>query len=174
MKRTPLRRRSKDYQAKQKVKKDKEKALLEEYGIKISYWRYKGRKGIYWHLLSKYVRLRDFKAYGTCISCGKKFKEWREAQGGHYAPAKDCGFELLFDERNVHAECSSCNNPFISPGKLIKYRANLVDRYGEDYVKEVDSLYSQKLKGKGKEWTQKEYDAKIKELMGKLKEFGDV
>jgi DNA-directed RNA polymerase subunit RPC12/RpoP len=168
MKRTPIRRRSKDYKAKQKVKKDKDKELEELYGVKLSYWRYKGLKGIYWHLLSKYVRLRDFKKFGTCISCGKEFSGWTESQAGHYAPAKDCGFILLFDPRNVNGECAGCNNPYISPGKLIKYRLNLVKRYGEEYVAEIDGIYAQKFKQTTKAWTAKEYDIKIKELQEKI------
>lgn len=151
-----------------KKAKDKDKELADEYGVKLSYWRYRGRKGIYWHLLSKYVRLRDFKEYGTCVSCGRKFRKWSEAQAGHYAPAKDCGFILLFDKRNVNAECAACNNPFISPGKLIKYRLNLVDRYGEEYVREVDEIYLRRHKETNKEWSQREYDAKIKEIQEEI------
>lgn len=148
--------------------RDKDKELAEQYGEKLTYWRYKGRKGIYWHLISKYVRMRDFIKYGTCISCGVGFCKWNEAQAGHYAPAGNCGFALLFDKRNINAECASCNNPRFSPGKLIPYRTNLVNRYGEDYVKEIDDAYSKKVTMK--EWSSREYDLKIRELQEEVKE----
>ena len=43
-----------------KKKKGNEKELEALYGFKMTYWRYKGLKGIYWNLLSQYVRRRDF------------------------------------------------------------------------------------------------------------------
>lgn len=147
---------------------DKDKELAELYGEKLTYWRYKGLKGIYWHLISKYVRLRDFIKYGTCISCGRKFEKWNDAQAGHYAPAGNCGFALLFDKRNINAECASCNNPRFSPGKLIPYRSNLVKRYGEKYVKEIDEAYSKKVMMK--EYSKLEYDREIKTLQEEVKE----
>lgn len=146
----------------------KNKKLAAEYGLDFKYWRYNGRKGIYWYLFSKFVRLRDFDKYGTCISCGRKFRKWSDAQAGHYAPASDCGFALLFDERNVNGECPSCNHPLFSQGKLIPYRANLVKRYGEKWVKKLDKDYADKHKKQTKEWSQKEYHTKILELMKKL------
>lgn len=152
-----------------KTKKDKE--LEAQYGLKMSYWRYKGLKGIYWFLISQYVRRRDFEKYGTCISCGKRFGDWHESQAGHYAPAGNCGFSLLFDPKNIHGECPACNNPRISPGKLIPYRANLVKRYGEAFVKKIDARYSKK--EMMKEWTQLEYDKEIRKLIKKLQKMPD-
>lgn len=152
-------------------KRDKEKILEEEYGVKPTYWRYQGRKGIYWYLLSMYVRIRDFKKYGTCISCGKTFNTWKDSQAGHYAPAQNCGFGLLFDKNNVHGECPKCNNPVFSGGKLIPYRANLVKRYGEEFVHALDERY--RLKPTTKEWTQREYDTQIRKLQAELQELNE-
>jgi cytochrome c553 len=146
----------------------KDKELAEQYGEKLTYWRYKGLKGIYWSLISKYVRLRDFINYGTCISCGRAFSKWNEAQAGHYAPAGNCGFALLFDKKNINAECASCNNPRFSPGKLIPYRSNLVKRYGEEYVKALDDAYARKVMMK--EYTKKEYETEILKLQEEIKE----
>lgn len=149
-----------------KKKKGNEKELEELYGMKMTYWRYKGLKGLYWNLVSQYVRRRDFNKFGTCISCGKLFQDWHDSQAGHYAPAGNCGFSLLFDFKNINAECPPCNNPKFSPGKLIPYRANLVKRYGEAHVKRLDQRYYQK--EMMKEWTQKEYDIEIRKLQKKL------
>lgn len=147
------------------------KALADEYGIKMRYWRYDGRKGIFWSLFSQYIRKRDLLRFGTCVSCGKTFFDIREVQAGHYAPAGNCGFKLLFDERNVNAECPTCNNPMFSSGKLIPYRTNLVNRYGEKWVKKLDAEY--KNQTITKEWGQAEYDNKIKELIAKNKELDE-
>ncbi len=146
---------------------DKDKELEALYGVKLTYWRYKGLKGIYWSLLSEYIRRRDFKTYGTCISCGRTFSSWKESQAGHYAPAGNCGFSLLFDKRNINAECAGCNNPVFSSGKLIPYRANLVKRYGEKSVKKLDEEY--RVKKMMKEWTKKEYHTEILKLQDEIK-----
>ena len=149
-----------------KAKENKNKELAKEYGVTMTYWRYVGRKGVYWSLLSQYIRRRDFAKYGTCISCNKEFNHWKDSQAGHYAPAGNCGFSLLFDKRNINAECPRCNNPTWSPGKLIPYRQNLVERYGEKHVKKLDDEY--KIKSMMKEWTQKEYDKEIKKLQKEI------
>lgn len=166
---TPFKRKRNSQAKRKQTLKNKE--LAKEYGVYIRYWRYKGRKGIYWSLLSEYIRKRDLLNFGTCISCGKEFNDIKQVQAGHYAPAGNCGFALLFDERNINAECPSCNNPVFSSGKLIPYRANLVKRYGEDYVKKLDEEYSNK--EVTKEWSQGEYDKKIKELQGKIEKLNE-
>ncbi len=148
-----------------------DKELAEELGLSIKYWRYKGRKGIYWYLFSEYVRKRDLFNWGRCISCDKEFGNIREVQAGHYAPAGNCGFGLLFDEMNVHAECAKCNNPLFSPGKLILYRRNLIDRYGEDEVLKLDERYCKK--APTKEWTQLQYIDEIEKLMAKTKKIDE-
>ena len=167
MRRKRINKRSKKYKENRKKKLDKRKELADEYGRKMTYWRYEGRKGIYWAVFSEWVRKRDHQKYGTCISCGKKFGVWNDAQAGHYAPAGNCGFALLFDPRNVNAECPACNNPVFSSGKLIPYRANLVKRYGERWVKKLDKDYAeQKVM---KVWTQNEFDKEIRKLQRKIK-----
>lgn len=167
-----MKRSNKNKKANAKKKADQRKELEALYGVKLTYWRYQGRKGVYWSLLSKYIRIRDFKAYGTCISCGKKFNIWKDSQAGHYAPAGDCGFKLLFDKRNINAECSACNNPRFSPGKLIHYKNNLVKRYGEEYVREIDELY--RSRQTTKEWTQSEYHGRILALQKELEEMDNA
>jgi hypothetical protein len=176
--RTPLRAKTQWRPVRKPMKrgriKAKRGATPATYGLKLSYRRYKGLKGIYWHLLSEYVRRRDFKAFGRCISCNRIFTAWNEAQAGHYAPAGNCGFDLLFDPRNIHAECAACNSPTISPGKLIFYRMNLIARYGDDYVLDLDSRYRESKMGKTtKQWTQLEYDGHIRALQALIaKEHG--
>lgn len=169
LKRSGFKRKYKTKKQKEekKARVDKDKELAQEYGVTLSYWRYVGRKGIYWNQLSEYIRKRDFYKYGTCVSCGKTFNHWKDSQAGHYAPAGNCGFGLVFDPRNINAECPSCNNPRFSPGKLIPYRTELVKRYGETKIKQLDDEYASH--SITKEWTQKEYDSEIKKLQRKIK-----
>lgn len=131
--------------------------------------RYKGIKGKFWAVFSEYIRKRDFKQFGgRCITCGQ-VKDYSELQAGHFAPAGNCGFSLLFDEMNVHAECQY-DNAFNS-GHLIHYKTNLARRYGQDLVDDLEDRYNNsRYKGiTTKQWTKKEYENKIKEYKEKIK-----
>jgi hypothetical protein len=130
--------------------------------------RYKGIKGKFWTVFAQYIRRRDFLKYGTCITCGEP-KTYEELQAGHYAPAGNCGFALLFDECNVHGECAYDNG--FNSGHLIQYRAGLVRRYGAKRVGDIERRYNDsRYKGKTtKEWSKKEYEAKTEEYKLKLK-----
>lgn len=80
-------------------------------------------RGILWYWFSRYVRARD-KKY-PCISCNLPKPE---RQGGHFIPTGSMGVdEMVFSEKNVHSECSSCNN--WDKNKL-QYARNLDIRYG--------------------------------------------
>lgn len=85
-------------------------------------------KGCYWYHFSLFVRRRDVEKYGTCISCGRPITV-ETSQAGHFAPAADCGLDLLFDPLNVNAECPHCNA--WDDMHLIGYAKNLDLRYGE-------------------------------------------
>ncbi len=130
--------------------------------------RYKGPKGRLWKVFAEFIRLRDSINHGTCITCGQR-KTYEELQAGHFAPAGNCGFALLFDERNVHGECSY-DNAFNS-GHLIHYKTNLARRYGESFVSQLEERYNDsRYRGKTtKEWSKKEYEAKIIEYKEKIK-----
>ncbi len=168
MKRTPLRRVSPN-----KVKKQTQVGLWRGYGLeKPSKPRYKGLKGIYWYLLSKYTRQRDFKKYkGECIDmCGKFATDWHDFDAGHYISAGQGGFALLFDDRNVNGQLKACNNPTFSPNSQIGYREGIIKRYGVHILHELEEMYKDShFRGKStKEWTKIEYDLKIKELLKRL------
>ena len=127
--------------------------------------RYRGEKGKFWTIFAHYIIQRDSKAFaGRCIACGKI----RPLQAGHFAPSSNCGFGLLFDERNVNGECAGCNA--FDAGHLIPYRSNLVGRYGEEWVVRLEADYNAaRYKGKTtKEWPKKVYEEKIKEYQMKL------
>ena len=131
--------------------------------------RYKGLKGKLWEVFSLYIRLRDLKKWGCCITCGKKVSNISQLQAGHFAPAGNCGFALLFSEDNVHGECAY-DNAFNS-GHLIQYKTNLEKRYGKRFVKELEEKYNDsRYRGKTmREWTKKEYAEKIEYYKNKVK-----
>lgn len=125
--------------------------------------RYTGRKGIYWYLLSIKVRRRDFERFGACVNCGAKVDDWRHLQGGHFISASKCGFALLFDEMNVHGECPGCN---AYDKQKLGYERNLDLRYGPGTAKQLkDRYWDSKKITPMKEWSQLEYDRKIREML---------
>ena len=123
-------------------------------------------KGIYWWHFSREVRKRDVAKWGTCISCGRPITI-ETSQAGHFMPAEDCGRDLLFDERNVNAECSRCNA--WDETHLLGYAENLDKRYGVGTafsLRKRRQEYKDKLK-RGevvKDWKREEYEQKLYEL----------
>jgi Bacteriophage Lambda NinG protein len=130
--------------------------------------RYKGLKGKYWTYFSEYVRRRDFIQFGSCISCGKPVSDWRQFDAGHFISAGGGGFALLFDERNVNGECQY-DNAF-NQNHLLLYRRGLDARYGPGTADALEERYRDShFKGTTtKEWSKREYEAKIEEIKGKL------
>lgn len=116
------------------MKKQTKADFLRSWGLpypsfQYSHLRYKNppEKGVYWYYLSRYIRQRDVEAYGTCISCGKPITV-DTSDAGHFMPAGGCGRDLLFDLRNVNAECFHCNA--WDSTHLLGYADNLDKRYG--------------------------------------------
>lgn len=156
--------------AARKKKKLTQRELWATFGLNMpSYRRYDGLKGVYWHVLSKYVRMRDFVTFGgKCISCPTVLEQWYQGDAGHYLAARDCGFGLLLDPMNVHLQCKRCNNPSWSPSASIAYGFELDRRYGNGTAQ---ALYKRK-GDMHKEWSQTEYDIKIREMLGNIEALG--
>ena len=175
MKRTWIKRGTKGFKTRQKplrrksikkpLKKKATKAdLWHQYGLeKPSYVRYSGRKGVYWWLFSRQVRQRDFDQFGgVCVDqCGKKALSWYEFDAGHYVAASKGGFGLLFDPMNVHGQLKACNNPTFSPHSSIGFGHGIDLRYGEGTAKKLWERRTQTTK----EWSQREYDTKIRAML---------
>lgn len=89
-------------------------------------------------IFQKWIRERDKKE--KCISCYRTINDiaitmW---DSGHYFSAERFS-GLIFEETNVHKQCKFCNGTKMH-GNLIEYRKGLVERYGEDYVWELESI----------------------------------
>lgn len=133
--------------------------------------RYVGLKGIYWFVTSLYVRIRDYKMWGCCIGCGKTVNSWRDLQGGHFINTKTCGFDLLFDLKNVNGECGGCN---AYDKQKLGYERRLDERYGPGTALSLkDRFFEHKKIGKsGKEFSTLQYDKAIRERLGAIEMLG--
>lgn len=168
MKRTPLRRVSPNKKSSRAQKMQLKKDVIEQYqlpNIECKRWgtakkpsRTDILRGMLWTVFSMYIRLRDA---GTCISCGRT-KTFLELQAGHFVPVGGNDVELCFDEKNVNGECAACNADF-DGWHLIPMRKNLVAKYGEDEVCELENRKAQK---RAIKWEEKEYVDRIKHYYG--------
>ena len=84
-------------------------------------------------VFQKWVRLRDKDL--PCISCGTMKNV--EYAGGHYFKASLYS-GLIFDERNVHKQCNAYCNKRLD-GAQAEYRIGLVNRYGNEYVEQLEA-----------------------------------
>lgn len=147
------------------------KLIIEQYGLpSIECSRYGTAKkptrsdilkGMLWTVFSRYIRQRDA---GVCISCGMK-KAYEELQAGHFAPAGGNDIELCFDEKNVNGECATCNAAF-DGWHLVPMRRNLVMKYGEAVVLDIERRKDQK---KAIKWDEAVYVQKILYYHNQLK-----
>lgn len=131
----------------------------------FTWLRYKNppEKGIYWYYFSLYVRERDVREWGRCISCNR-FITMENSQAGHFMPAADCGRDLLFDERNVNAECSHCNA--WDETHLLGYAENLDLRYGKGTARGLRIRRGEYLNSNFpiRDWTRVQYEEKIRAI----------
>lgn len=145
--------------------------FLREWGLpypsfQYHHLRYKSppEKGVLWYYFSRYVRERDVKNWGTCISCGRGI-DVDTSNAGHFMPAADCGRDLLFDERNVNAECERCNA--WDSTHLLGYAEELDRRYGKGTAARLRARREAHLDSETpiKDWNTLEYRDKAKEML---------
>lgn len=91
-----------------------------------------------WTMFSRFIRARDAddNGYCRCISCNK-VRKWNDSiDCGHYI-AKGSDSALKYNELNNNAQCSYyCNK--MKSGNPIMYRIGLVDKIGEEKVKQLE------------------------------------
>lgn len=154
MKRVALRRKG---FKRPKRKKKTQADIWREFGLnRPPKPRYSGLRGILWYVFSLYIRERDKNL--PCINCGL-MKPERHA--GHYIPTGQCGWDgMVFDEMNVHSECSSCN---MRDKRKLKYGLNL-DKRHPGTREQLERRYSdyRASQGQYKNYSQDEYRARIR------------
>lgn len=118
-----------------------------------------------WNIFSRYIRLRDsdWRGYSSCCTCGLT-KQWKEMQAGHFIPGRHNS--ILFDERNVHAQCYGCN--IRKQGNTVKYFRFMQEKYGDEIIEELEKLDLQE-----KSFTEIELKEMIDKYKLKLKEYED-
>ena len=83
-------------------------------------------------VFQKWIRLTD--EGKECISCGNINPKGFDA--GHFKKAEIYS-GVIFDERNVHRQCSKCNRFW--GGNELNYREGLIKRYGINFVIELET-----------------------------------
>lgn len=111
-------------------------------------------------VFSKYIRMRDSEdGFFVCCSCGQR-KPFEQADAGHFINRR--WMALRYDERNVHAQCRSCNR--FDEGNMIGYTRFMLKTYGEDIVDLLESVK------KPYKWTDGELEILIKDIKDKTEE----
>ena len=112
-----------------------------------------------WEWCSKYIRLRDAKAYHEkypetpfgyvkCCTCPRIVIWNKNCDAGHYISKGSRGMSgVYFDERNIHAQCKECNG--FHQGKQSVYKEFMLKQYGHDVISRLEFLdRNQSYKGK--------------------------
>ena len=152
-----------------RVKKmEAKKKLCEQYdlpnipcgrwGVAKTFSRQDLLKGMLWTVFSKYIRTRDKDK--PCITCGLIVEA---KQAGHYLPVGGNNLNLCFFESNVNGECPTCNADF-NGWHLVPMRKNMVKRYGEQLVDELDKQAGTMTTVK---WEESRFVNKIKDYLNR-------
>ena len=107
-----------------------------------------------WDQMSRYIRLRDSLDYCKmmridtsqfnsekdlpvkCCTCGA-VKSWKYMDAGHFISRGSHGASgVYFDERNVHAQCKSCNA--FHQGRAEEYRKFMLNKYNPRVIYELE------------------------------------
>lgn len=114
-------------------------------------------------IYSKYIRLRDSKAYGfkyfRCISCGRVLPI-EQGDCGHYISRRNMA--LRFCEENTWTQCRYCNR--FKDGDILNYRQGLISKIGE---RNVELLESRRFESK--KWSKWELEKLIDHYTEKVK-----
>ena len=89
-----------------------------------------------WPLFSTYIRKKDADHRGHifCCTCGSR-RRWQEVDAGHFVSRGHKS--LLYDERNVHAQCKRCNT---MGGEPSAYALFIIDKYGQSVLESLNKI----------------------------------
>lgn len=94
-----------------------------------------------WKMCSRYIRTRDCirttgsPDRGKCCTCNAE-KDYHDLQAGHWTEGRHNS--VLFDKRNIHAQCIRCN--YFLSGNPIRYKEFMEKRYGAAVMEEIAEL----------------------------------
>lgn len=87
-------------------------------------------------VFSEYIRIsKSVDGIGTCVTCGTS-KPWKEMQNGHFYSRGRYG--TRWHEDNCHIQDAACN--VFLKGNYINYTKYMIDKYGREYVDELERL----------------------------------
>lgn len=111
-------------------------------------------------MFSQFIRMRDadWKGYIKCVTC-RKYIFWKASDAGHFLPGRKN--IILFDERQVHAQCGRCNR--FRAGNWDKYYAVMKEKHGQEVIDELIALNNQM-----KEWKLAELKEKLNHYQSKV------
>lgn len=110
-------------------------------------------------VFSLYIRYRDD---GQCFTCPKK-EHPKKMQNGHFVPRQY--LSVRYDEKNCNCQCYACN--MLYNGQPSKYAINLIKKYGNNIIEDLES-HRKDITKLTPEW----YEQKILEYKEKLKMYG--
>jgi 5-methylcytosine-specific restriction endonuclease McrA len=111
-------------------------------------------------LFQLYVRLRDTDENGNgfCCSCSAPVI-YNKCDGGHFVSRTYLA--TLFDERNVFAQCKSCNN--WQNGNGAGYADFLIKKYGPEEIERLNQL-----RHKPTKYTYSDYEVMIEDFNNRI------
>lgn len=120
-----------------------------------------------WDIFSKVMRMRNADESGNvkCITCPQIY-HWTQMDAGHCI-AKSLGMAIYFDERNVRAQCKSCN--LAHKGRQHEYVLALEKEYGPDIFEELTKQQRNIRQIKAWEYEEliEKYELELKNLMSR-------
>lgn len=85
-------------------------------------------------IFSQYIRQKEsVGGMGRCVTCGDT-KPWQQQQNGHFYTRGR--YPTRWDESNCHIQCVACN--VFKKGNYIAYTMYMIDRYGREYVDNLE------------------------------------
>ena len=91
-----------------------------------------------WRFVSEYVRQRDAKLYGRCVSCSTPLS-WMAGQAGHFRAWTRCNGMFKYNDKNLALICAGCN--MYSDGVIdARFADEMRRRHGQDYVEWIDAM----------------------------------
>lgn len=104
-----------------------------------------------WKVFSIYIRTRDCIRFrdsledGMCITCKREYP-FKQLQAGHFIGGRTNS--VLYDERIVYSQCSSCNvnPPYGLGGNYVEYFVFMEKEWGREKLDEFRALKFQTTK----------------------------
>ena len=112
-----------------------QEAIRAEYGANtkpVKFWDHEGCKI---HFMATPPGFCVCVTCGLCLPWKGKGSVWGTMHAGHFLPTRR--LSILFDERNVHPQCSGCNKASGNPAAYFQF---MLAEYGQDVIDDLHRL----------------------------------